>query len=984
MIQQVVEAVTVLYPSQNAGAQASATSKDEALSWLTQWQESQQAWLASIELLGHENYPQEALFIASQTLRTKVLLDFTELPPADRAQFRDAVLEKLEKLSADTAICTQLCMCVADLVIHMDEQWPNAIGFLLTKWKTEEHFPLLLEVLEYLPEESGNKRLLIDQVRRKKTTIALEGKALEILQLLHSMWRTETPVKILSKIMRCFHSWLCFLGGDKSAEEIMLPCDVLMRMLDPLVKDCFHFLDKNDMGETATDIIVQVIRICSINLQNYSPVAQNMMVNITLLKDPLGTLLQNQNLNGDQELYLRRLCRIFTETGESLVPIIVDAPSNPDAQSLVKVLVACSDCSILEISSIPLEQFWFRLARCVADHPDDAKRQEFKPIFFMVLGVLIKRTVIPLTEDPFTLDQDFQEYRRQLRQVAFDITYGSKRKKQQRAAVPGAGPPQVALHPNEAMEFVLQSLLSGGAATPAEQEAHFFILNALGGLTDVTQESALWNVLTHLPTLINTNAVNDGRSVEEKKRVQFTKKTAMLLLGSLSKWVQQRPEFLRSTLSMISTILLSKGDGLDGKERDVVLAEAAQSFAEVAMERHGSTVVLGQVKELCQLYRATLGTMPVHLHLFIVEGVAQTVQRVPTDEEFKTYMSELITPLLEEFNNAEVCNNAATLTGILDRLTTIIRYAVVAENTARAEVMGRLIAEYVWPTTQKIFAAHQANSNVVEKTCRLLKHSIRCVPALCKPIVQPYAETLVKSFASNQHSTYLYAAEILVNTYGDDADCKPILESMFNSLSATGVSILVNHDDFNKATELGELVEDFFGMFDRFLKYTRDIVLSSTTLEHALNLCVKGLFTIQREAIEAVVALIENIYCCATPNGTTQNTHARIKLQQWLMQVTPLLLMAVFEVLKGVPPQHVVYNLHGVLKAIRKWASHSANQEFPQWLNDGLRKLPPSVLNSIDNLHGQLASCKDEHLAYYTNDIAYRCEQVYLRSRNRQ
>merc|ERR1712070_819075 len=116
---------------------------------------------------------------------------------------------------------------------------------------------------------------------------------------------------------------------------------------------------------------------------------------------------------------------------------------------------------------------------------------------------------------------------------------------------------------------------------------------------------------------------------------------------------------------------------------------------------------------------------------------------------------------------------------------------------------------------KQTIASHPGDPKVVEKSCRLLKHSIRCVPDLFKPTVPAVAQTLVPAFQAHQHSSYLYSAEILANTYGEDPEVVPVLTQLFHALSTTSLQCLMQAS--GRLEEITELVEDFYGMFERYL-----------------------------------------------------------------------------------------------------------------------------------------------------------------------
>lgn len=873
------------------------------------------------------------------------MFDFGELEPNDRIWLRDAVLAHVMRYSAsdNQAIPTQLCLSVADLVIQMHDQWPDAVDQLFENLK--DNYPLLLDILKYLPEENQNRKLLVDQQKRILTRHTLERKVVDVLNLLHTLWKTDgqTPQRILQKVLDCFYSWLRFIGAER-CEENPVPCETLLQVLDPLVLDCFRLLENPDLGETATDIIVEVLRICAINLEAYGMVAQRLMPHINNLETPLVEALQNQHLHEDK---VRRLCRIYTETGESLAKLIVDQYHLEDSQRLVNVLLACSNVEIWEISSIALE-FWHKLAECVFHHQEpEKKREQFQPVYENVLKMLIHRAIIPENEDPFNQAEELRTYRSHLKQIVIDCTR--------------------VLPPNFILEFVISSLMQV-QGNPILQEAHFFILSAIGPDTQAREKSDLWLIIQDLPKLIRAETTG---TAQEQIRLRYTKRTAMMLLGSLRQWVQQKPEMLRTTFEMISSILLSRDDGTYPGSHASLQEAAAQSFSEVSRAKD-LRVMQDLSMSLCKLYQETLITLPTRLHLCVVEGVAKIVEQHLVDEEFKEMITLLVTPLLEALNNPEVFTDAKTVTEILDRLTTIVRYVYQPKRgTARAGDMGALIENTLWPIVQKIFSMYSENSNVVEKTCRLIKHSMRCIPDLFKPIVPQYAEMLTNYFEKKQHSTYLYSADIIVNTYGNDPDCEVMLGQLFNQLSMTALKVLQSTQNLESEAEL---IEDFFGMINRFLRNAPGIVFRFPALELAMETCLNCIFVQQKDAIDAIISLVESLFDCSQ--------ECPPELHQLLFKMSPILVRRIFEMLERVPPSFVTVWLPGLLKVVRRYAAQIQTQDFPKWIAGGLEKLPPSVITSIDNLHGKICNCKDNELDFHINDVAYRCEQVMLRKRN--
>ena len=76
---------------------------------------------------------------------------------------------------------------------------------------------------------------------------------------------------------------------------------------------------------------------------------------------------------------------------------------------------------------------------------------------------------------------------------------------------------------------------------------------------------------------------------------------------------------------------------------------------------------------------------------------------------------------------------------------------------------------------------------------------------------------------------------------------------MFNVLSAGA------YETLRRAPDNADLVEDFFGMFGRYVRHLSHIVFECPTLRPALDLGCECMFTPCRESVESIFAFVESI-----------------------------------------------------------------------------------------------------------------------------
>eukprot|EP00927_Polykrikos_kofoidii_P033794 TRINITY_DN28635_c0_g1_i1.p1 TRINITY_DN28635_c0_g1~~TRINITY_DN28635_c0_g1_i1.p1 ORF type:complete len:979 (+),score=168.99 TRINITY_DN28635_c0_g1_i1:417-2939(+) len=833
----------------------------------------------------------------------------------------------------------------------MDAAWPAAVESLFERFgQKPESYATLLEVLRVLPEENMNYRLMTDSFKRSSSRERLQQSTPQVVQFLLSIQCPSIQAK--QKVLECFLSWIKFT--NLQANEIAQ---------NPLIPECCNFVKEGGpLSETGTDIIIEILRMSSLDLNFFEPVIKVILSILGPLRAKFESMLSHgveAALAADQDGILQ-ICRIYTETGECLVPIIMDQISNPEVLGILQVILRCTDLPSQEISSIPFE-FWHRLANEVKRKPEtDANVDQFQGIYVELLRTVIRRCQLSLTEDPFQADDEFIAYRQSLLHLADDCL--------------------VIITPNTALEHVLKSLQDQHVGSVIVQEAHFYCLTKVGERAQVWEGSVMWQLIQSLPPLI-AQQVQDNSA--EAALLHFTKKTAIELLGCLSKWVITKPDFLRSALEMISTLLLQSappGSAPNILERTKqVQQSASMAFKNICCR--GAQGLQDLMPNLTQLYVSTMA-LPIRMHLFIVDGVGAVVAELRQDDIFRTGLEGLVTPLVNGVNSER--EKPQVLSEILDRLTMIVRQIDVQTGSTKAADVGNLVTNVFWPLIKQTVQAHPGDAKVVEKSCRLLKHSMRCVPDLFKPNVQAVATTLIACFQGHQHSSYLYSAEILAHSYCNDPEIVPVLTGLFAALSSHALQCLVTARDHLE--DITELVEDFYGMFERYLRYCPLIVLEAPSLPATLQLWTAVIFVQQKDAIEAVIGFVLAVLGLVAEGNKAGQRYADEKkvrhgqaLRGHALQVCPGFVEAIFALIAAVPTRYVRDALPCVLEAVGR----AFPPEFGAWVEAGLQRLPPSAASAQEKLKlGEHIVNGDESMRYESvQDLCYRCEQVALRSR---
>ncbi|CAE8695430.1 unnamed protein product, partial [Polarella glacialis] len=1018
---QALQALQALYSSPDPA------TKKEADDWLTKFQQTPAAWQVVDSLLSSGDAPMQFRFFAAQTMRTKVQFDFYELPAESYGSLRDSLLGHIDRgntlrnygtessagfdqavalrrkwrqsnpadvelqqhtLAATAALATvapdrrRLCQRTQGSrqhypgqLRHFQQRSPaqgdeNAPGG--APWEMTVRIGESLYCIDFLASadqvfgENNNLKLMTDSFKREHCKERLQSATSQVVQFLLNLQCPSIQAK--RKVLECFLSWIKFT--NLQANDIAQ---------NPFLPECFKYVvEGGDLSETATDIIIEVLRMCSLDLSFFQPVIQVILQHITGLRSKFDALLgggAQAALDADQDGLLQ-ICRIYVETGECLVPLIMAQSNDAQVVGILQVILRCTDLPSQEISSIPLE-FWHRLAHEVCRHPEtDAKIDQFQGVYVELLSIMLRRCTLSMNEDPFQADDEVTAYRQRFLGLAeaygpWLIRFKNNHNKQDSLEI---------LTPNTAMEHVLKSLQEGQSHGVAVQEAHFFALASVGARAEVRDGSVLWQLIQSLPPLISQPIQENS---PEGAMLHFTKKTAIELLGHLWQWVKTRPDFLRSALEMISQLLLQsvppgspaavlervkqvqqapRFKGFGSADYSLSVSDKSMFFDQAASIAFKDICFGGKhhLQDMQELAKVDVGVrsvgdcrkmhhklMPIRMHLFIVDGIGAVVANLQQDDAFRNGLEQLVTPLVDGLSSER--QNPNVLSEILDRLTTIIRQISVREGTTKAADVGRLISSTFWPLIRQTLAQHPSDGKVVEKSCRLLKHSMRCVPDLFKPNVPDVANTLVTAFQQYQHSSYLYSAEILANSYANDPEVVPVLTQLFHQLSSIGLQCLMSAGD--RLQEITELVEDFYGMFERYLRYAPMIVLEAPTLPPTLQLWNVVIFVQQKDAVEAIIAFIEAVLGLVAEvskanrrAGDERKAHYGQMLRPHVMQVAPGFVEALFRLIAGVPTRYVQECLPSILDGVR----NAFPQEFPTWLENAFKQLPPNVASKAE------------------------------------
>jgi transportin-3 len=211
-------------------------------------------------------------------------------------------------------VLTQLCLAVALLALHM-ESWLTVVPDLISNLTTPPEqaavkLPCLLELLTVLPEEVENFKVGIMPRRRQAFREMLKAAGQQVLQLLLQVCeQCRGQDAIMKRQLRCLSSWL---------RNAWLPSDQLAA--SPIMALAFASIASPELFECATDVLVDAVHFSHDHEEHQQLIG--LIVPQVLQLVPM----YEEGLRQEDDDTCRALCRIFTETGEQYLHLILRDP----------------------------------------------------------------------------------------------------------------------------------------------------------------------------------------------------------------------------------------------------------------------------------------------------------------------------------------------------------------------------------------------------------------------------------------------------------------------------------------------------------------------------------------------------------------------------------------------------------------------------------------------------------------------------------
>ncbi|XP_030382920.1 transportin-3 [Scaptodrosophila lebanonensis] len=820
----VYQAISALFQGNNPKEQ------EKANKWLQDFQKSIYSWTIADELL-HQKRDLHANYFAAQTMRNKIQNSFSELPPHTHESLRDSLITHIGQIDerTDNVIVTQLSLAVADLALLM-ATWQEPINDLLKMLAPHPAavWPLL-EVLKVLPEEIDSRYLRLGANRREEVHKQLDASAECVLKFLCMCLQREDLDKqrILNATLRTFSAWLVIHA---------FPSTLIYD--NPLAQEAFRLLSQPDtsskLHDNAAECVCALISCIGSNNSDYrnneSHVEAQIFSAVCMLEPAYHMSVAHEDT--DKTI---NYCRIFTSLCDAFFYDMLSNENEPHHSlkglDLVLLCVGHFDYEVAEITF----HLWYRISEDLFQRYNDKLTAHFRPHIERLISALYRHSQMESDHDGLIEESNaFYDFRRKVSDLIKDVAFivGSGACFKQMFLILQA--PETTWESTEAALFIMQNVAKN--ILPDENEVIPKVVEAILNMSEQTHIAVRY--------------------------------TSILLIGELCDWIENHPESLQAVLNFLLYALQQK-NGLAP-----AAAIALTSICAACRQK-----MVCHISGLVEIARS-LDSFQINNEVAIglLKGISLILTRLPREQlqpalrEIVGFQLQPLAHLVDSFSPTTPLQKGDRTDPVywIDRACAIIRHTNpdVSESVEHPTVA---ILNDAWPLVSRVMDTYQSDLRIMERTCRLLRYSVRMVRKQAILLVEPLIKQMVVLYALYHHSCFLYVGSILVDEFAKSNECISILLEMLQAFIEPTFSLLQLDNGLRNNPDT---VDDFFRLASRYLDCCPLQLLRSNLITPIFQCALIACSLDHREANSSVMKFFNNLL---TWGRTNNSRHAECR-----------------------------------------------------------------------------------------------------------
>lgn len=150
----------------------------------------------------------------------------------------------------------------------------------------------------------------------------------------------------------------------------------------------------------------------------------------------------------------------------------------------------------------------------------------------------------------------------------------------------------------------------------------------------------------------------------------------------------------------------------------------------------------------------------------------------------------------------------------------------------------------LWPFIDRLLTEFVNEDGVVEALCRLVKHGMRAMDSQFVPYLQPLIRKALTGYQQNSIGSFIYTVEFSLKQFSQSEHQALFLEAL-NFICSHTIQVLASAENCRRSPDL---VNDFFGLSTRYLRYNKEVFFSCSQFESFVTIL---LFAVGIESSEA-------------------------------------------------------------------------------------------------------------------------------------
>lgn len=821
---QVKQALTALERGQNIQV---------ASEWLTEFERSYSAWEVAEQCL-HETDPFR--FFGAKFLYSKLQKQFVSLERSHAEVLTQVLVQHIIRLSKErpvpTAVCRYICLALAACAIQLNQ---SGVVNQILAWLNpviQSSPSVLLILLSILPEEATNRQFEVPFHIKESFIEQLDVSSSDVINFLSTIW-PQVGVNDRSKVLKCAESWV---------DIVRTPSTVFFA--SPLYQYLMQTLrsSEGDLFDSSVDLLVVVIR--RYYSKEPASVVDQILPVVLELRSQWPSLLSKIQAEGELSEDLKTtafsLCRLYTETAESMIDIFGSLQYNYGQQEMIAQLLDCASFKIDHgVSKIPLKFFYELSMMLKAEYTHESDRDLSNapsPTFQQLITIYSPAFVrlLEISVECITLSNNVLAGTEAMSDEVKDLRLDWKESIVDCCDIL-TGKTCLGVLCN-LMETQIKHAASANSINAAVQwgkiESILYCIQIIAPSIPPEDSSSIPQLISFISTL-----------PKQLPRLQLT---AIIFLGQLSQWLDSNRTYILPVLSKLI-------NDLSSPTCSVAAARSVMQILRTCAKTPGLPLV--DLNNHIVMLR-TNNSISLEAELHVIEGVVIACSYVEPAESEAMFRS-LVLSTAQLLNQALIdittsgSKNLKVVIGHVERLTMLFRF-----YRGNQAVLCQCFGE-VFPLFQGALAHCGSNEALDEKICRCYKHTMRSGSESFLPYLPAMAEHLATQFKVTPFSSLLYVASVAISSFSMIEKGKNVglLYQLLWSMSETFFSICNSLPGFEAKPDL---VEEYYFLVAKVLQYCPAPFVESES--HAMSIIragLTGLVIPHREAQKGILLFFE-------------------------------------------------------------------------------------------------------------------------------